>query len=308
MPVHQAARLDQAGGAERGLAHHQARAEADAAGELVRLAGERGADVERGLADRDTRAGFQLEPRHQRRVGYRAVDAVAFGERRVERSGRIETNLAEQRVVPIDRLHLDQRRLSGGVARHGAQGGGARQAALFAQKVELGRGCRARDQRKGEIAAEDDLALPRQTGSEARRHRADAGNGHAAERDADDEHVEAAQPPPQFPQAKRRGRALTLPSCFMAPNFSCHSGTRRRRGPGIQGRRRKRFVVWPWIPGSPLRARPGMTSAEIHAQHPRRHAPTATAPRARSARPAWCRASPAPAWCRAACGRRTEAR
>ena len=46
VPAHQTARLQQAGGAQSVLAHQQARSEADAAGELVRLAGERGADFE----------------------------------------------------------------------------------------------------------------------------------------------------------------------------------------------------------------------------------------------------------------------
>ena len=50
------------------------------------------------------------------------------------------------------------------------------------------------DQRERQIAAEDDPALPRQSVGKARRQRADAGDRHAAERDAGDEHIEPAQP------------------------------------------------------------------------------------------------------------------
>ena len=56
MPAHQAAGLQQSGRPQRLLADQEARAEADAAGELVGLARERGADLDGGAADRDAGA------------------------------------------------------------------------------------------------------------------------------------------------------------------------------------------------------------------------------------------------------------
>ena len=50
-------------------------------------------------------------------------------------------------------------------------------------------------QREGDVAAEQRAALAGETVGEARRHRADAGDRHHAERDTGDEDVEAAQPP-----------------------------------------------------------------------------------------------------------------
>ena len=50
MPAHEAAGLDQLGRAQRVVAHQQPRAETDAAGELVRLGRERGADFDRGCS------------------------------------------------------------------------------------------------------------------------------------------------------------------------------------------------------------------------------------------------------------------
>ncbi len=65
---------------------HQARAEADAAGELVGLDHQRGAELEGGAADADARAGLQIEPRQQRGLGNRAVHAVALRERAGKRA------------------------------------------------------------------------------------------------------------------------------------------------------------------------------------------------------------------------------
>ncbi len=56
------------------------------------------------------------------------------------------------------------------------------------------------DEREGEVAAEDGAAFAREPVAEARRERVDAGDRHHAERDAGDEHVEAAQSAAQVPQ------------------------------------------------------------------------------------------------------------
>ncbi|MGX0998863.1 hypothetical protein AB7M38_006155 [Bradyrhizobium diazoefficiens] len=77
-PAHQAAGLDQAGGPQARLADQEARAEADAAGELVGLGFDRAADLEGGRADGDAVAGLEREPRQQRRIGSRAERAVSL--------------------------------------------------------------------------------------------------------------------------------------------------------------------------------------------------------------------------------------
>ena len=91
MPAHQAAGLQQAGRAQRGLADQQARAEADAAGELVGLVGQRGADFEGGIADGERRARLEVEPRQQASDRRRRRKRRRASRQRVgERHGRIE--------------------------------------------------------------------------------------------------------------------------------------------------------------------------------------------------------------------------
>ena len=65
LPAHQAAGLQQPGGAQRRFAHQHARPEAEAAGDLVRLALQRCAQFDRDIADGDAVADFQIEPRQQ---------------------------------------------------------------------------------------------------------------------------------------------------------------------------------------------------------------------------------------------------
>ena len=210
MPAHQAARLNEAGGAQAGGAHHQARAEADAAGKLIRLTGERRANGEAGTADAHARARLDIEPCQQRRIGHRAIDAVALGERRGKWARRIERDRAEQRVSGIDGLQFDQCRLAARRARHGAQRGGGRERAVALQEGALVRFGLALDQVEVEIAAEDDLALAREAVGEARRQRADAGDRHHAERDAGDEDIEAAQAPAHLAQREAQGEPTAL--------------------------------------------------------------------------------------------------
>ncbi len=56
----------------------------------------------------------------------------------------------------------------------------------------------ALNERKGNVAAEDQSAGAADAVGKARRHRADAGNRKYAERDAGDEDAKAAQPAAQF--------------------------------------------------------------------------------------------------------------
>ena len=90
MPAHQAAGLDQAGRAQRRLADQQARAEADAAGELVGFGFQDGAKLDRGGADCHPCAAFDIEPREQRRIDGRAECAVALRQGVGETACRVE--------------------------------------------------------------------------------------------------------------------------------------------------------------------------------------------------------------------------
>ena len=92
-PAHQAAGLEQRGGAQRRLADDEARAESDAAGELVRLARERGAQLDGGGAERDVRAGREAQPLEQFRIDDAAEHvAAALQERRdIARQARSRT-------------------------------------------------------------------------------------------------------------------------------------------------------------------------------------------------------------------------
>ena len=110
MPAHDAAGLQQSGRAQGRLADEEPRAEADAAGELVRLGRQRSADFDRGGADHDARARLEIEPREQRGVGGGAERAVALRQHRGERLRRIERDLAVERISGVHRLDLDQRR------------------------------------------------------------------------------------------------------------------------------------------------------------------------------------------------------
>ena len=75
-PAHQTAGLQQAGCAQRVFTHQQARAEADAARKLIRLTRECCANFYRGAADGERRAGFDVEPCKERRIGGGAERAV----------------------------------------------------------------------------------------------------------------------------------------------------------------------------------------------------------------------------------------
>ena len=65
----------------------------------------------------------------------------------------------------------------------------------------------ALDERKSNVAAQDRAAGAGNAVVEACRYRADAGNRHDAERDAGDEHAEAAQAAAQFAPGKTQRRS-----------------------------------------------------------------------------------------------------
>ena len=210
VPAHQAARLQQAGRAQRRLAHDQPRAERDPARELVRLAFEHGGKLDRGRAERQPRPGRQLKPRQQRRIDCRAIDPIAFRERIRKRDVAVERDRAIERIGRVHGLDLDQRAASVRRARHRPHGRCDRDLALAVEKRALGRARLALDERKGEIAAQDRAAFARQALGQAFRKRSDARDRHHAQRDAGDENKKPAQTGTQFAQRKfkrKQGRA-----------------------------------------------------------------------------------------------------
>jgi hypothetical protein len=71
-----------------------------------------------------------------------------------ERLRRIERDIAVERIGGVHGLHLDQRAASVIGARHGAQGGGERQAAAVGEERALVRARFTQAQREREVATE----------------------------------------------------------------------------------------------------------------------------------------------------------
>ena len=121
-PAHQAAGLQQLRGAQACLADQEARSEADAAGELVRLGLDQRADLKHGAADADAVADLEIEPRQQRRIHDGPEGAVAFGQCVGDRHVRCECQPAQHRIGAIHRLEFDQGAAAVvGTSRHAAQ-------------------------------------------------------------------------------------------------------------------------------------------------------------------------------------------
>ena len=110
LPAHQTAGLQKSARAQRRLADEHARPKADPAGELVRLADQRRAQLDHGVADGDPVAGFEIEPREQRRIDGGAEGVVLPRQQGRQRHGGVGHDRSEQRIGVIDRLDLDQRR------------------------------------------------------------------------------------------------------------------------------------------------------------------------------------------------------
>ena len=141
------------------------------------------------------------------------------------------------------------------------RGGGARP--RRARRERRARRARlALDQREGKVAAENDAARRARPVGQACGDRADAGDRHDAERDAGDEHAEAAQPAAQLaPQAQRerqrrrrrchacvrpligRRRRLSMPSRMHVQHAVAARG--QRRVVGDQHQRACRARAWP---------------------------------------------------------------
>ena len=235
-PAHQAAGLQQSGGAQRRFADQESRAEADAAGQLVRFGIDDAADLEGRAAD-VTRSPSLRSSRASRVESTAAPNgAVALGQQIRHRQLRIERQFAEHRIGAIDRLDLDQSQPAVAGARHRAQRRRDRELSARAQKGDFVRLGFALDQGERDVAAEQRAALARQSLAEAGGDRADAGDRHHAERDAGDEDVEAAQAAAQFAQGKAqrqrraRGRARTV-SAAMVMKRLCDRPPRCRSGP-----------------------------------------------------------------------------
>jgi hypothetical protein len=190
--AHQAAGLHQAAAAQRRFADEQPRSKPEAAGELVGLVGQRCAQLDRHIADGDAIADFEIEPGQQRRIDRGAEGVAVLREHGGQRHFRIGRNCAEQRIGGIDRLDLDQGGTAVGGARHGPRRGGDGDGAVAVEKGALVAARFALDQRKGQIAAEDQLTGIGDAVGEARRYRADAGDRQHAERDAGNEDAETA--------------------------------------------------------------------------------------------------------------------
>src|SRR6185295_14157760 len=206
VPAHKTARLQQTGRAQCVLAHQQTRAEADAAGELVRLACQSGANFERRIAYREARTGRNFEPRHQRRIGDSAESAIALRQR-VGKSDRwIQLYLTEKWVSRVDSFHFDESGLTVGRARHRAHGGRTGNLATLLQECAFVLCDFALNQREREISAKNDAAFARKAISETRRNRAHAGYRHAAKGNAEDKHVEAVQAAAQLAHCKAQGQ------------------------------------------------------------------------------------------------------
>ena len=131
---------------------------------------------------------------------------LALGEQIRHRHFGLERHLPKHRVVAVHGLEFDQRQLAVAAAGHDPQRSRDRNLAARAQEGEFLRLGFALDQGERNVAAQQRAALARQTFAEARRHRADAGNRHHAERDAGDEDVKTAQAAAQFAQRVAQGK------------------------------------------------------------------------------------------------------
>jgi hypothetical protein len=212
-PANEGAGLEEAGSAQRVQGQEEARAEADAVGDLVRLRLERGVEPDAGRSDGDLVAGLEVEPSEQRRVDDAAKGAVALGQELGGGALRTGFELADGRVGAVHRLDLDQRGagLGAGHDRHGAERGDGGDPSPRGKEGPLRLARFAVNQAEGHVAAEDLSALLRQALGERARDGGHAGDGGHPERDAGEEDAEAPQAPAQLAerqaQEERQARA-----------------------------------------------------------------------------------------------------
>ncbi len=107
-----------------------------------------------------------------------------------------------KRIGAVDRLDLDQRLAAAGGARHRAQRCRVGHFAVARQQRALLCIGLAMKQRERHIAAENGAALARKSAGKAFRKRADTGDRHHAEPDAENQHIKAAQAAAQFAHGK----------------------------------------------------------------------------------------------------------
>ena len=203
-PANETAGHQQAGRAQRLVAHDHAGAESQSAGELVRFVLQGGGNLDGGVADGQTSAGLEIEPRQQRCIDRGAERAVARRQRAGERHGGIERHGAVQRIDAVHGFEFDQRLASVAGARHRAQQSRDRNLSARIKELAFLRAGLAVDQRKGQIAAQDDAAVASKSIGEASRERADARDRRHAQRDAGDEDTKAVQAAAQL--AKRKAQ------------------------------------------------------------------------------------------------------
>ena len=139
LPAHETAGLQQAGGAQRRLAHQDARAKSDRTADLVRLALQRRAQFDGDIADGDAVAGFQIEPRQQRRIDRRAISAAALRKKIGKRHGWIGHHRVDQRIIAVDGFGLDQVGSAITRAGHSPQRRHRRHGAMGIEEALLGR-------------------------------------------------------------------------------------------------------------------------------------------------------------------------
>ena len=270
-PAHQAAGLDETGRTKGVLTDEQTRAEADAAGKLVGFVRQRGADLELGLADTDVVTHVNIEASQQRLIDHRTKHVAMrsqqiaqwFGwageDRSVERIGVVDGFDFDQCSARAADLRLRPRRMTvrPDAARHSPQRRDYANVAAAGQKRALLRGRFALDQRERDVAAQNDATLARQTVGEPARERPDTSDGHHADRETRNEHVEAAQPALQLANARcaapaavgawiraaARRRSWLLQGLVDAARAHAHDAIAAARQRCIMGHQHKRGAV-----------------------------------------------------------------
>ena len=204
----QAAGLDEAGRRQCLAGDHQARAEGGDAGDPVRLALDRAAQLEPGVAQADAIAGGQTQLRDQGRFGDRSPHPVPIGQQRVQLFRRRQLDPAEQRISRVDGLQFDHGKPF--PARFGPHhrphldhlrdGVGPR-----AQESLFGRRRDALRQPHLDVAAEQQPRVGAQGGRDPLAHRGDGGDRGHPERETRQEHAEAFDAAPQFAPGQAPG-------------------------------------------------------------------------------------------------------
>ena len=163
----QAARLDEAGGAQAVHRYQQAGREAEAVGGGIRLGDDARPQFEGGAADADAVSQRHAEPVEQQLRRRRAEDAVRFGEQFRRGQRRVDLQRAIERIGLVDRLGFDER-LVGAVLqpRHGAHGGADGDRSQTVEEGALFRFCLALVELEADVAAEQRLPLAGYAGSD----------------------------------------------------------------------------------------------------------------------------------------------